>query len=585
MARMIPHALTKEMKEKYNIQESEEKVFRYLNELPDSYVCVWSVGWSKRNEHESSSGEMDFIVIHPDFPLTVLEVKGGKLSCRNARWSRWKQEKNHNGENWNPAESPTDQVFENMKALVQKVRYLHGMRAQDFSRSAIVVLPDTTRENLIGLPGTYDLVLTKESFVNFRESLEKAMRVRIPVHNDKKAGIGNETTEFLYEYFSRQPEYQIPMRSLMELDNSTLKRLSADHYLTIDQLNREKKVVINGGAGTGKTVLAVQKVLREAREGRKTLLLCYNNLLSKDLEARIAAEKIPGKGLVKVCNFHQLCEDVCRFFKCIPQDRSSPEYFEKLVDTAMERLVNNPSAEFQFDSIVVDEGQDFRGKWWQLLDLVHAKNGNGFYWVFMDEFQNIQRGELVERSDFFSYVLLRNFRNSQAVFKFINNSRLNRFVENTLPVGPEGAICNAVVVGDDSSELKRKIGTILNNLVNSGKVSPENIAILTGSTLDGDKAKSVLRGVTELGGVPITCDKSNSKNKVFLETVRKFKGLENKYVILVEIDTNDPNKFPENEQLVYVGASRAVSALSIVAKRETLERLGFMDEPELPTSA
>jgi hypothetical protein len=82
---MIPHNITPEMRVKYKVPDSEIRVFEELSKLSDEYVCVWSVPWAD-NELRHRTGEVDFLIIHPKFPLTVLEVKGGAWQVEQAHW-------------------------------------------------------------------------------------------------------------------------------------------------------------------------------------------------------------------------------------------------------------------------------------------------------------------------------------------------------------------------------------------------------------------------------------------------------------------------------------------------------------------
>ena len=72
--------------------------------------------------------------------------------------------------------------------------------------------------------------------------------------------------------------------------------------------------MVNGGAGTGKTVLAVEKAKRLAEEGFSTLLTCYNVPLSEHLEK--ICEGIPN---LQVSGFHKLCKRTVQEAKEISQ--------------------------------------------------------------------------------------------------------------------------------------------------------------------------------------------------------------------------------------------------------------------------
>ena len=68
---------------------------------------------------------------------------------------------------------------------------------------------------------------------------------------------------------------------------------------------------IIGGAGTGKTMLAVEKARQLAREGFRTLLVCFNSALAGMLAEEV--ENVAREtGFLEVKTFHQLCEDLGR---------------------------------------------------------------------------------------------------------------------------------------------------------------------------------------------------------------------------------------------------------------------------------
>lgn len=570
MARMIPHTISPDMRTKYKVPDSEIRVFEELSKLPDEYVCVWSVPWAD-NELRHRTGEVDFLIIHPKFPLTVLEVKGGKLSCQHGKWSRLI------GANPEVADSPIDQAYKNREVLVQKILRMPGIQSKDFMPSAaVVVLTDTSRASLVGDPAFYHFVLTIEDFGNFRERLEKTMATPTQNLNRFGTGIGQTRVDFLQKMFSVIPSFQVPLRSLMELDNALIERLSVDHYLTLNQLAAEKKVMINGGAGTGKTVLAVQKAIREAQAGRKTLLVCYNEILAASLAKQVATCTTQIKNNLVALTYHQLCKEICKTTNEIPAgEKEKPtEYFSELEFNAEYIALHEENAQRKFDSIVVDEGQDFKESWWNVLEVMQTENPEGHFWIFKDDFQNVQHGGNFPLQGFFNFHLLKNFRNSREVFKLIKNSKLSRFIDGTVAVGPSGAECQ-VIAALSPDDLRNKLAAKIKKLIEVEKIPASEIVILTGKSLEN--RENILCGQTRLNGIPLTRSPQAGKSEVMVETVRKYKGLENKFVLLLEVDESDEAKFERNEQLVYVGASRAMTALTIFARQATLERLGFLE--------
>ena len=71
-----------------------------------------------------------------------------------------------------------------------------------------------------------------------------------------------------------------PSDVLLETEEQIL-RLTEEQYRCPDQLQDNPRCLFDGGAGTGKTLLALEFARREASSGRKVLLICFNKLLGQ----------------------------------------------------------------------------------------------------------------------------------------------------------------------------------------------------------------------------------------------------------------------------------------------------------------
>jgi superfamily I DNA and RNA helicase len=151
----------------------------------------------------------------------------------------------------------------------------------------------------------------------------------------------------------------------------------------LDFLGSHTKAAIRGVAGSGKTILALAKAQETARRGMRTLFLCYNRPL-KDWLLQAIPESF-GEALT-IDTYHGLVEELCRkagiAFR--PEARVGNTDFWR--DVAPERLMQaceRLGPEAKFDSVVVDEGQDFHDLWWTSLDSVFRDPGaKGCYYVF-----------------------------------------------------------------------------------------------------------------------------------------------------------------------------------------------------------
>ncbi len=89
--------------------------------------------------------------------------------------------------------------------------------------------------------------------------------------------------------------------SLVE-DAATIERLTGEQAWLLDSLEDNREMAISGGAGSGKSVLAIEKAVRDARAGRRSLLTCFNAPLAKYLQSVCEGEEN-----LEVRSFHSLC--------------------------------------------------------------------------------------------------------------------------------------------------------------------------------------------------------------------------------------------------------------------------------------
>ena len=69
------------------------------------------------------------------------------------------------------------------------------------------------------------------------------------------------------------------MVSELGIKRSAFNRLLKEQANILNFLDEQPYAVINGAAGTGKTMIALEKARRHAENGDKVLFLCFNRFL------------------------------------------------------------------------------------------------------------------------------------------------------------------------------------------------------------------------------------------------------------------------------------------------------------------
>jgi superfamily I DNA/RNA helicase len=164
-------------------------------------------------------------------------------------------------------------------------------------------------------------------------------------------------------------------------------------------------------------------------------------------------------------------------------------------------------------------------------------------------------------------VLTRNLRNTQEIFR-----RSQRFYSGSPPMrpaGPPGKDVRLVQVASEQAALDA-LSKVLHELIAVGAVKPVDVVVLVGRAVE----KSFVARREKVGAFRLVIDAHDvlvpedecGGSAVLVSTVHRFKGLERPVVILVDIEGLD-------DELMYVGLTRARTHLVVIAESNTLRKV------------
>jgi hypothetical protein len=553
MARILPTPLPSHVKTDPG-RAAERKVYQSFSErVGGKYTVFYSVSWLGKPGHGvPPDGEIDFVVAHPDWGLLVLEVKGGRIGHDGVkgRWySRDRYGRTH------PIDDPFLQARGAKHALIRKIKEVPVWRNRWIDAGHGVIFPDAGRpDNALGTDTAGEVMAFTEDLVWLDEWIESAFRFW-GANTAPEGGLGSEGVALLERLFAPTFELKHPLRSEIDADRADIIRLTEEQFVLLDFLSRKRRLAISGGAGTGKTMLALEKAQRLAEEGFRTLLTCYNRPLSDYL-----AQRVSGVENLTVMNFHQLCYDFASRADCPvlePEGETPPpEYFEKELPSALMRALECLTEE-RFDAVIVDEGQDFAEDWWVALQLALSDPDYGILYVFFDDNQRVYSrvSNLPESLDI--YPLTRNLRNTKEIHRLAK-----RYYEGgeLKGEGPDGRPVE-YLRADDGHAVEKETSRVLHRLIREEHIDPNDIAVLTGRS----RENSVLAGKDAIGSFRVCCGRDQEKGKVVFDSIRRFKGLEKPIVILVELEDA-----LDSQEILYVGLSRAQAYLVVIGSERVL---------------
>jgi hypothetical protein len=529
-------------------------------------------------------GEADLVVVHEDMGILVLEVKSGAPSRDGAgRWWIGGHEL---------ARDPFTQARDSKHQLVRKLEELPGWppRTEPHAGHGIA-LPDVDLASLpsghvfLGADAPRELVLDAEALEtpeSIRHWVERAYAFWLG-DGTKGYPLGANGVRLLDEILAPTWSLHRLVRGRIEDDRSDLLAASREQGLILNRTRRIRRLEVVGPAGSGKSMLAAEKARRLAREGYRTLLVCFNQRLATSLIHELADAPAPapaalGPTGLDVTTFHRLCERLATEAGVLPP-RPAPipqTWWDETLPAAAEAAIDAlPNA--RYHAIVVDEGQDFEARWFELLERLLI-DPDDVFWVFHDPGQALIRADVVAGLGFERLELFENQRNPGSIAELA--ARFYRGGEEPLATRTTERRYTVISAEPGAATLEA-VRKTLHRLIEEERVAPFRIAVLSGGSAGASEVWRHRRfGNACLENAALHDDGSSrglapedvpdEPDEVLFETIRRFKGMEREVVVLVEL----PTVGERLDELLYVGLTRATTELVVIAPPELAGRLG-----------
>lgn len=520
-----------------DIPYSERLVYDYLSKLNDSFYIFHSVQWVKKNHNKNYTWkENDFLILNKNLGMLVMEVKGGIINYKDGVFhqkniqtneTKTLDEKKKN----DPLSQAVDGVYHYRK-LLDEIEYNFYKK---FPVEVAVWFPGCEiGEKIKTFPLSYREI--KEAVLDstvFSFGTKKIFDIYEFYNASAKTNIKDEEFNKVLNLIAQDFELvAAPIIKKGELDHVFLK-FTNEQIGLLDYISEQKSATIQGVAGTGKTIVAKEAARKFGAEGRKVLFLCFNTFLCADLKHRYPNRNV---------EYHNIHSFIATHSK---MDISS-------TNTRVKELMKIDWDKIDFDDVVIDEGQDFENEEVVFFkDFMEIKDGR--FLVFYDKNQLINSKEIpiwIEKAEC-KLVLTKNCRNTYEI-------AITSY--NIIDVDIKQKI--RMVRGDDttisfiSGEPLVHLRNLINYYVDKCAYEFSDICILTLKTED----KSILNNISKISGINISRDRNNSS--VFFTTARKFKGLESRVVIVIDLDEKDFSN-EEDKRVFYVACSRATQRLSL----------------------
>lgn len=530
----------------------EKLVYERLGrDLDEDWIVLHSLGL---HGHATKIwGEADIVVLSSK-GIFALEIKGGKVSCNDGLWKFGQP----NGQFYTKREDPWTQAKGTMYAIRE-----------------LLVAADKVFENIVF---GFGVVMPMETFTTTGAEIEPAVLLD---NREFRRNLGYYLGDLQRHWTSayqtkhgRTPvlpnKLDIKLaRKILRPDidsafsigsylngvESTLVQLSNDQIRASRRMESNPRTIVRGKAGTGKTIIAVERAKRLASSGKRVLFLCYNQLLAQHLKLSLSGD--PFAAGVEVHHVHELYRDTIKkagLIEKLETAKDSRELFAEIYPRTFVEAAINCDLPF-WDALVIDEAQDLlTPDNIDAFDLMLGDPGinRGQWHIFFDKFQNIYSTDVQDAVD-------ARLREAQPTFDdLFENCRNTRQValqasiisgiDLAIEGAPDGLECDNIYYKSQKALVTQLEATVA-KLMHQG-VKPGDIAILS----TRKRENSSVSEMQAIKGLPLVDAGSAKEGDLVFSTMHGFKGLERLVVLAIDMEGLGESA---RAMLHYAGLSRA----------------------------
>jgi hypothetical protein len=565
MARVLPEADDAELATWPS--KAERRVYLACRTLPASWLVIRGIRTVAPDVHGvPKDGEADFTVFDPERGLLVIEVKGGPIRYEAAK-DKWFGQ-GPRGEFFRV--DPFHQAMKRKKdlcRLLTESKDWKAARTGNLPAGHAVIFPDLDDVAELRRPDAPSEIVGGRRDVSDLEGWIDRVFEYWAVEEGRARPFLDGTITLVERLLAGSFTVQPRLGVQIELESDHRAYWTDLQWEIMQSWPSRERLAVRGGAGTGKTVLAVRRAQQLADEGKRVALICYNTPLADHLRlenARYRTREGPG---IDTMTFHAFARwwlgEVRRTHgrdHLADARRQKPGRDEDavLVPLALGWALDDSRP--KYDAILIDEGQDFGDEDWNAIEtLAEGRHLAVLYDPNQAVFRRAGNFPIPESETF---NLHRNCRNTGAIHEAAYAHYEGPRVDQPFVVGAP--------VRRWSPASAEDVATHVAGLIADEDVPVDDIVVLVLDARRKHIDYAALEATLARRGVPFVRETHGQPGRVLVETAGRFKGLESAVVVLW---ANGALSDEERRKFLYVAESRARSLL-VLAGPEAWFRLG-----------
>jgi hypothetical protein len=553
MAKLSPTYIDKNCK-----STGERMIFEMLKK--DSFTEDWIVLHSLNLSQHTNRlyGEIDFLLLIPNAGIFVMEVKGGDVKCIDGVWHFIDRHGNVN-RNKSPFNQARDAMFSLQKEIKKEFGEKHRYTRIQFG--FFVAFPQVIFD-IHSIEYQQWQIFDKNNYNSNHESFFHTLIQQFSEKHKTQSWFSiqeslpskQELTEvynFLRGDFER---VRTVKERLAEFDNQ-VKTYTEEQFRILDSIQLNERSVIQGSAGTGKTMIAIESAIRAADEGETVFLTCYNRFIGEWMQKQIEG----WEHKITVSNLHNYLFELSKGFDYDKSQSDKQGFYTTYLPTLLKEFFKI-GINKKFDLLIIDEGQDLiREEYLGLFDsMLNGGLSNGRWEIYGDFesqaiFSQLSKNEmlgLLKNAGYYSNFLLKiNCRNTKQIGE--ETSLISGFEKPPFLLEYLEGLPVAYHFYKNKVHQKYLLDEILKKLL-SDNLTFNELVILSPKKLENTCLKSF--SAYPIKEIKTATEISANQNFFGFATVQSYKGMESNYVLITDIEDLS-SEFAKS--LMYVGMSRA----------------------------